>query len=389
MNVLTIAKGKEKFLDRRHPWIFSGAIASETEKIEDGELVEVHDKQGNFYGIGFFQAGSIAVRLISLERVDINQDFWNAKIQNAVELRIGLGLISTENNICRLFHGEGDGVPGLIIDFYNGVAVIQSHAVGVFKNIQFITEALKFALGELLIAVYDKSSETLPQRVVSENSYLFGTCETPHLARENGQTFSIDWITGQKTGFFIDQRDNRSLLGRYSKGKKVLNTFCYSGGFSIYALNQGATVVHSLDSSKKAIELVERNLAHNTFKGEHKSIVADAVKYMNEIEEDYDIIVLDPPAFAKHMNKRHQAIKAYTRLNANAIRQIKKGGIIFTFSCSQVVDAFQFQKSVIAAAIECKRNVRILHQLHQPADHPVSAFHPEGNYLKGLVIQVD
>ena len=389
MNVLTIAKGKEKFLDRRHPWIFSGAIASETEKIEDGELVEVHDKQGNFYGIGFFQAGSIAVRLISLDRVDINQDFWNAKIQNAVELRIGLGLISTENNICRLFHGEGDGVPGLIIDFYNGVAVVQSHAVGVFKNIQFITEALKFALGELLIAVYDKSSETLPQRVVSENSYLFGTCETPHLAQENGQTFSIDWITGQKTGFFIDQRDNRSLLGRYSKGKKVLNTFCYSGGFSIYALNQGATVVHSLDSSKKAIELVERNLAHNTFKGEHKSIVADAVKYMNEIEEDYDIIVLDPPAFAKHMNKRHQAIKAYTRLNANAIRQIKKGGIIFTFSCSQVVDAFQFQKSVIAAAIECKRNVRILHQLHQPADHPVSAFHPEGNYLKGLVIQVD
>jgi 23S rRNA (cytosine1962-C5)-methyltransferase len=389
MNVLTIAKGKEKFLDRRHPWIFSGAIASDTEDIEDGALVEVHDKQGNFYGIGFFQPGSIAVRLISFEPAEINQDFWNAKIQNAVDLRIDLGLISEENTICRLVHGEGDGVPGLIIDFYNGVAVIQSHAVGVFKNIQLITEALKSALGALLIGVYDKSSETLPQRIVSENSYLFGTCQTPHLAKENGQTFSIDWITGQKTGFFIDQRDNRTLLGNYSKGKKVLNTFCYSGGFSIYALNEGAAVVHSLDSSKKAIELVERNLAHNTFKGEHKSIVADAVKYMNEIEEDYDVIVLDPPAFAKHMNKRHQAIKAYTRLNANAIRQIKKGGIIFTFSCSQVVDAFQFQKAVIAAAIECKRNVRILHQLHQPADHPVSAFHPEGNYLKGLVIQVD
>lgn len=389
MNVLTIAKGKEKFFDRRHPWIFSGAITTNTEKIEDGELVEVQDKQENFYGIGFFQAGSIAVRLISFERIEINQDFWNAKIQNAVDLRISLGLVSSENTICRLFHGEGDGVPGLVIDFYNGVAVIQSHAVGVFKSLEFITKALQFALGELLTAVYDKSSETLPQRIVSENSYLFGTCETPHLAKENGQTFSIDWITGQKTGFFIDQRDNRSLLGKYSSGKKVLNTFCYSGGFSIYALNQGATVVHSLDSSKKAIELVERNLAHNTFKGEHKSIVADAVKYMNELEEDYDVMVLDPPAFAKHMNKRHQAIKAYTRLNANAIRQIKKGGIIFTFSCSQVVDAFQFQKAVIAAAIECKRNVRILHQLHQPADHPVSAFHPEGNYLKGLVIQVD
>ena len=389
MNVLTIAKGKEKFFDRRHPWIFSGAITTNTEKIEDGELVEVQDKPGNFYGIGFFQAGSIAVRLISFARIEINQDFWNAKIQNAVDFRISLGLISADNTICRLFHGEGDGVPGLVIDYYNGVAVIQSHAVGVFKNIEYITKALQFALGELLTAVYDKSSETLPQRVVSENSYLFGTCDTPHLAKENGQTFSIDWITGQKTGFFIDQRDNRSLLGKYSSGKKVLNTFCYSGGFSIYALNQGATVVHSLDSSKKAIELVERNLAHNTFKGEHKSIVADAIKYMNELEEDYDVIVLDPPAFAKHMNKRHQAIKAYTRLNANAIRQIKKGGIIFTFSCSQVVDAFQFQKAVIAAAIECKRNVRILHQLHQPADHPVSAFHPEGNYLKGLVIQVD
>lgn len=389
MNVLTIAKGKEKFFERRHPWIFSGAITTNTEKIEDGELVEVQDKQENFYGIGFFQAGSIAVRLISFERIEINQDFWNTKIQNAADLRISLGLVSADNSICRLFHGEGDGVPGLIIDYYNGVAVIQSHAVGVFKNIQYITKALQFALGELLTAVYDKSSETLPQRVVSDNSYLFGTCDTPHLAKENGQTFSIDWITGQKTGFFIDQRDNRSLLGKYSSGKKVLNTFCYSGGFSIYALNQGARVVHSLDSSKKAIELVERNLAHNTFKGEHKSIVADAIKYMNELEEDYDVIVLDPPAFAKHMNKRHQAIKAYTRLNANAIRQIKKGGIIFTFSCSQVVDAFQFQKAVIAAAIECKRNVRILHQLHQPADHPVSAFHPEGNYLKGLVIQVE
>jgi len=389
MHTLTISKGKEKFLDRRHPWIFSGAIASNTSQIDDGALVEVQDNHGNFYGIGFFQPGSIAVRLISIENVSIDQDFWNKKIENAIQLRLGLGLINDENTICRLVHGEGDGVPGLIVDFYNGVAVIQAHAVGIFRNIKFIVEALKYALGDLLIAVYDKSAETLPARIDSVNDYVFGRCPTPHLAKENGQPFSIDWVSGQKTGFFIDQRDNRSLLAKYSEGKRVLNTFCYSGGFSIYALNAGATLVHSLDSSKKAIELVERNLAHNAHAGKHESIVADAVKYMNELGEAYDLIVLDPPAFAKHMNKRHQAIKAYSRLNANAIRQIKPGGIIFTFSCSQVVDAFQFQKAVIAAAIECKRNVRILHQLHQPADHPVSAFHPEGNYLKGLVIQVD
>jgi 23S rRNA (cytosine1962-C5)-methyltransferase len=389
MKNVSILRGKEKFLDRKHPWIFSGAIANDTSAIEDGEIVTVNDSRGQFYALGFFQPGSIAVRIISFEHVAIDQNFWNAKISNAVDLRKSIGLISEENTICRLIHGEGDGVPGLIVDYYNGVAVVQAHAVGVYNQREQIAESLKFALGAQLIAVYLKSEDTLPERVGAKNGYLQGECPTPHLSKEHGHVFSIDWITGQKTGFFIDQRDNRKLLGQYAKGKKVLNTFCYSGGFSIYALAEGATVVHSLDASKKAIELVEENLKHNQFEGNHKSIVADAVKYMNNLEEDYDIIVLDPPAFAKHINKRHQAIKAYTRLNANAIRQIKPGGLIFTFSCSQVVDAFQFQKAVIAAAIECGRNVRILHQIHQPADHPVSAFHPEGNYLKGLVIRVD
>jgi 23S rRNA (cytosine1962-C5)-methyltransferase len=389
MKTVSIRRGKEKFLDRKHPWIFSGAISNETKDIEDGELIEVHNSAGQFYAIGFFQPGSIAVRLISFENRAIDQEFWNDRVLNAVELRKSSGLIQSDNSICRLIHGEGDGIPGLVVDFYNGVAVLQAHAVGVYLEREKITQALQFALGSDLIAVYLKSEDTLPTRLGIKNSYLYGSCSTPHLAKEGGHTFSIDWVTGQKTGFFIDQRDNRGLLGKYAAGKKVLNTFCYSGGFSIYALMHGATLVHSLDSSKKAIELVEANIEHNSFNGKHKSIVADAVKYMNHLEDDYDIIVLDPPAFAKHMNKRHQAIKAYTRLNANAIRQIKPGGLIFTFSCSQVVDAFQFQKAVIAAAIECGRTVRILHQLHQPADHPVSAFHPEGNYLKGLVIRVD
>lgn len=389
MKTLSIHRGKEKFLGRKHPWIFSGAIVEDTHDIEDGEIVRVTDSRSNFYAIGLFQPGSIAVRIISFDEIEINQAYWNAKIMNAVTLRKGLQLFSSKNSICRLIHGEGDGLPGLIVDYYNGVAVIQAHAVGMFHQRAAIKDALINALGDELMAVYLKSKDTLPERLHIDNAYLHGDCPTPHIAYENGHAFSIDWITGQKTGFFIDQRENRTLLGNYSKGKKVLNTFCYSGGFSIYALTHGASEVHSLDSSKKAIDLVEENLKLNSYKGIHKSIVADAVKYIHELEDDYDIIILDPPAFAKHINKRHQAIQAYTRLNAHAIRQIKPGGLIFTFSCSQVVDAFQFQKAVIAAAIECGRNVRILHQLHQPSDHPISAFHPEGDYLKGLVIQVD
>jgi 23S rRNA (cytosine1962-C5)-methyltransferase len=276
----------------------------------------------------------------------------------------------------------------LIIDHYNGVLIIQCHSVGMYLALETMALALRDLFGKRVHAIYTKNSETLPSHINPENRYLFGKCDVPHLAMENGINYAIDWINGQKTGFFIDQRESRSLLGKYSKDKVVLNTFCYSGGFSLSSLIQGAKEVHSLDSSQKAIDLTEENIKLNKFNGEHKSIVDNAVTFLKDLESEYDIIVLDPPAFAKHRNKRHQAVQGYKRLNANAIRQIKPGGIIFTFSCSQVVDKELFNHTVISAAIEAQREVRILEQLHQPADHPISAFHPEGEYLKGLVIQV-
>jgi 23S rRNA (cytosine1962-C5)-methyltransferase len=389
MHTINIHKNKTHSIERNHPWIFSGAIASDTTEIKDGELVRALDKKGNFLAIGHFQHATIAVRVLSFIETPIDQDFFNQKIKNAVQVRKGLQLFSSENSICRLVHGEGDSLPGLIVDFYNGVAVIQCHSIGMYNDVDLISNALQNALEKDLIAVYSKSSDTLPSRTEVKDEYLYGSCETPHTAKEHGVSLNIDWITGQKTGFFIDQRENRKLLGRYSIGKKVLNTFCYSGGFSLLALKEGAELVHSLDSSKKAIVLTEENVVLNNFEEKHKSIVADAMEYMKELPEDYDIIILDPPAFAKHRDKRHKAIQGYKRLNAHAIRQIKPGGIIFTFSCSQVVDKALFTNTVIAAAIESGRNVRILEQLHQPADHPINAFHPEGEYLKGLVIQVD
>lgn len=389
MKKIALKKGKENFLERRHPWIFSGAIQSETSAIEDGELIELADFKGDFCAIGFFQPGSIAVRILSFENRLIDQSFWDERIRKAVSLRRELGLMNKDNTICRLVHGEGDLLTGLILDFYNGVVILQAHAVGMYNHRESISNSLQKAIGTHLKAIYSKSKETLPERVNAEDGYLFGECETPHIAKEFGHSFSIDWTSGQKTGFFIDQRENRKLLGQFSKGKKVLNTFCYSGGFSIYALANGAKEVHSIDSSAKAIDLTEKNVELLDFEGEHKSIVADAVKYINDLEEKFDVIVLDPPAFAKHKNKRHQAIKAYTRLNANAIRQINPGGTIFTFSCSQVVDPYQFEKAVINAAIKVGRTVQILYHLHQPADHPVSAFHPEGEYLKGLILKVE
>jgi 23S rRNA (cytosine1962-C5)-methyltransferase len=280
-------------------------------------------------------------------------------------------------------------LPGLIIDYYAGVAVIQCHSIGMYKQVELIAAALVQVLGKDLKAIYSKSSDTLPKRQEVQDAYLYGAVEVPHLALENGVKYHIDWINGQKTGFFIDQRENRALLGKYAQGKKVLNTFCYSGGFSLQALNNNAELVHSLDSSKKAIALTDDNVALNGYESKHASIVDDAMDYMKDLPEDYDIIVLDPPAFAKHRDKRHQAIQGYKRLNAHAIRQIKPGGFIFTFSCSQVVDTQLFTNTVIAAAIEAGRSCRILEQLHQPADHPIQAFHPEGAYLKGLVIQID
>ncbi len=384
-----IHKKKLHSIQRRHPWIFSGAIVSDTDSFTDGDLVGVEDAAGNIIARGHFQHATIAVRILTFHDEAIDQAFFNDRLSNAVQTRRNKDLISFDNNICRLVHGEGDGLPGLIVDFYNGVAVIQCHSIGMYQMIEMISLGLQNALGTDLKAIYSKSSDTLVGKDNIEDGYLFGTCETPHLAFENKVKFHIDWISGQKTGFFVDQRENRLLLAKYAKGKKVLNTFCYSGGFSLLALQYGADLVHSLDSSKKAIALTDANIALNGFEKQHASIVADAMQYMKELPEDYDIIVLDPPAFAKHRNKRHKAVQGYKRLNAHTIRQIKPGGIIFTFSCSQVVDKQLFNNTVIAAAIETGRNVRILEQLHQPMDHPINAFHPEGEYLKGLVIQVD
>lgn len=375
-------------MERRHPWIFSGAIDLASEDLEDGDIVTVQDVNGHFLARGHFQNATIAVRVLTFEDEQIDADFFQKRIQNATEVRRSLGLFREDNSIFRLIHGEGDGLPGLIVDYYNKVAVIQCHSIGMYRSVELIAEGLKNVLKDDLTAVYNKSSETLPDRVEVNDSYLFGNCEMPHVALENGVKFNIDWINGQKTGFFIDQRENRMLLGKYAKGKKVLNTFCYSGGFSLLALKNGAELAHSLDSSRKAIQLTDDNVELNGFEN-HGSIVADAMEYMKELPESYDIIILDPPAFAKHRDKRHKAVQGYKRLNAHAIRQIKPGGIIFTFSCSQVIDKLLFTNTVIAASIEAGRNVRILEQLHQPADHPISAVHPEGEYLKGLVIYVD
>ena len=380
---------KMQTIERRHPWIFSGALKRMPEELEDGTIVQVVDKHKNVLAVGHFNHGSIAVRVLSFKDETINQEFFNERIQRAVDLRLSLNLLTEENNIFRLVHGEGDDLPGLIIDFYSGVAVVQCHSVGMWRNISMISNALQTALKEKLVAIYHKSKETLPGRIETTDEYLFGSVEVPHIAKENGVLYNIDWITGQKTGFFIDQRENRNLLAHYSSGKKILNTFCYSGGFSCAALKLGAAEVHSLDSSKKAIQLTDDNVALNQFEAKHQSIVADAMSFIRDLGESFDIIVLDPPAFAKHRDKRHQAVQGYKRLNAMAMQHIKPGGLLMTYSCSQVVDKTLFTNTIIAAAIESGRSVKILHQLHQPADHPISAFHPEGEYLKGLMVQVN
>ena len=380
---------KLESVKRFHPWIFSGAIKTSTEDLIEGQVVDVYDNRNQLLARGHFQPSTIAVRVLTFEDVSIDQQFFDTKINNAVQLRFALNLINENNNIARLVHGEGDQLPGLIIDYYAGVAVIQCHSIGMFNSTEWIANALKKSLGDQLIAVYSKSSETLPARLGIENGYLYGEVVTPHLAIENSIKYHIDWINGQKTGFFIDQRENRSLVKKYAKGKKILNTFCYSGGFSLAGIQGGAELAHSLDSSKKAIELTEGNVTLNAMEAKHKSIVADTMEYIKDLPEDYDIIILDPPAFAKHKDKRHKAIQGYKRLNAHAIRQIKPGGLIFTYSCSQIVDKYLFTNTILAAAIESGRKVRIIEQLHQPADHPINAFHPEGEYLKGLVIQVD
>ena len=388
--VLTLKKGKTASLERKHPWIFSGALASIPD-IEEGIHVIVQDHKGAFCCMGQFHSGSIAVRILSYVHEEPNQQFWNRKLQQAYKVREEANLTKdTETNTYRLVFGEGDELPGLIIDWYDGVAVIQAHTIGMFAIRDELTTALKNLYGEKLKAVYDKSSETLKTkaRTLLQNEYLFGTCDIPYIVSENGAKFLVDWESGQKTGFFLDQRENRAILGQYARDKTVLNTFSYTGGFSIYALQAGAKFADSVDSSARAIKIAIDNAKLNGFEN-HNGITSDAYAYIREKGSDYDLIILDPPAFAKSVRKRHNALMGYKRLNAMAIKQIKPGGIIFTFSCSQVVDTALFTKTIIAAAIDAGRKVRILQRLSQPADHPVNAFHPEGHYLKGLVLYVD
>lgn len=389
---ITVKKDKDKSLRRFHPWVFSGAIQSVEGELDEGDVVEVFSYDNRYLGTGHYQIGSISVRIFEFEQQEITTEYWKGKFDSAIALRASLGLLDAEEtNIFRLIHAGGDYLPGLIIDFYNGTAVLQCHSIGMWKLSFVFTQILKELLGDKLLAVYDKSSETLPFKAGLEpkNEYLFGEESSIKSGVEYNNQFSIDWETGQKTGFFIDQRENRKLLAKYAKGKKVLNTYCYSGGFSIYALNEGASLVHSVDSSQKAIDLVENNIKLiPKLADKHQSFVSDSLEYISSIDTEYDIIILDPPAFGKHKRVRHKAVQGYKRLNAKAMKKIKPGGIIFTFSCSQIVDKELFANTIAAAAIEARRNVRVLHQLHQPADHPINLAQPESEYLKGLVIQV-
>lgn len=387
-----LKRGKEESLKRFHPWIFSGAIHHMDEGIDEGETVRVITAAGEFIAVGHYQIGSIAVRVLSFEDIEINTDFWCERLQSALDVRIGVGIAdSPTNNTYRLVHGEGDYLPGLVIDCYGSTAVMQAHSVGMHVCRNEICQALVQVMGDRIANVYYKSETTLPYKadLHQENGFLVGG-DASNVAMENGLKFHIDWLRGQKTGFFVDQRENRSLLEQYAKGKSVLNMFCYTGGFSVYAMRGDAKQVHSVDSSAKAIELTNDNVALN-FPGDarHEAFCEDAFKFLDEHDQQYDLIVLDPPAFAKHRAALRNALKGYTRLNVKGLQRIKKGGILFTFSCSQVVTKDNFRNAVFTAAAQVGRKVRILHQLHQPADHPINIYHPEGEYLKGLVLYVE
>ena len=383
-----LKKGKEVSVQRRHPWIFSGAIKKVSDGIEEGDIVRVLDFKNNFLSLGHWQNGSIAIRNISFEDNGISQKFWINKIKDAANYRRQLRLPSSDNTVFRLIFGEGDNLPGLVIDWYDGNAVVQCHSIGMYQSRNIISEALQAVFKDRLKTVYCKSGETLPASLGVEDEFLYGDSKSATVS-EHGHLFEIDWISGQKTGFFIDQRENRKLLAQYSKGKTVLNTFCYSGGFSVYAAKAGAKLVDSVDCSAKAIALTDKNMDLNFPDGYEGSTHAeDTFKFMKENGDQYDIIILDPPAFAKHRDVRHKAVIGYKRLNAMAFKKIKPGGMLFTFSCSQVVDRHLFENTVRAAAIESGREASIMHYLTQPADHPVNIYHPEGEYLKGLVIKV-
>lgn len=387
-----LKSGKDQSVRRYHPWIFSGAIKKIIGNVNEGDLVIVTDNKDEFLALGHYQIGSIAIRIIAFQEIEINESFWKEKISKAYKFRQEFGLAENENtNVYRLVHAEGDGLPGLIIDFYNGTAVLQMHSIGMYLNREHIIDALKELYGDKLKAVYDKSENTIPFKsdIDAKNGYLYGeTSEKTVL--EYGNKFKINWEEGQKTGFFIDQRENRKLLAKYSKDKTVLNVFGYTGGFSVYAMQGGAKVVHSVDSSKKAIDLTNENINLNfEDASRHEAFAVDAFEYLNDIKDKYDIIILDPPAFAKHHNVLHNALQGYKRLNIKAIENIKPGGLLFTFSCSQVVSKENFRKTIFTAAANTGRNVRILHQLSQPIDHAVNLYHPESEYLKGLVVYVE
>ena len=387
-----LKKGKEESLKRFHPWIFSGAIHHLDEDISEGEIVRVVTFIGDFIAIGHYQIGSIAVRVLSFQDIHVDETFWEARLGSALVMRRGIGMADNpQNNTYRLVHGEGDNLPGLIIDCYGKTAVMQAHSVGMHNNRFDICKALIKIMGDRIEQVYYKSETTLPYKAElgQENGFIYGSTEED-VAIENGLKFHVDWLKGQKTGFFIDQRENRSLLEHYAKGRSVLNMFCYTGGFSVYAMRGQAKLVHSVDSSAKAVELTNQNIALNFPQDtRHEAFCEDAFKYLDTHDGKYDLIVLDPPAFAKHRSTLRNALKGYTRLNVKGFQQIKSGGILFTFSCSQVVTKEQFRNAVFTAAAQAGRKVRILHQLHQPADHPINIYHPEGEYLKGLVLYVE
>lgn len=392
MYTFTLRRGKAESLKRFHPWVFSGAIDRCDGKPQEGDVVRVVSHEGEMLGYGHCQIGSIAVRMLTFSEEPVDDAFWQQRLAEAFRMRKALQLSGREdNNIYRLVHGEGDRLPGLVVDVYGRTAVMQAHSVGMHVSRETIAKALVAASKGLIDNVYYKSETTLPYKadLHGENGFLIGNDEG-NVATENGLRFHIDWLHGQKTGFFVDQRENRALLEHYAPGRNVLNMFCYTGGFSVYALRGGANLVHSVDASAKAIELTRANVELN-FPGDqrHEAYTADAFKYLEEAGNNYNLIVLDPPAFAKHRDALRNALKGYTRLNAMAFRKIKPGGILFTFSCSQAVSKEQFRLAVFTAATQSGRHVRILHQLHQPADHPINIYHPEGEYLKGLVLYVE